>query len=95
MSQLETEGTDLPYRQVTEKRDTFMKKLYFLPGYVSEWSNMCFRHAVAMPEQMWLENEYLAVQKKRFWPLNLDYRASNVLRKSVVNIDCKKSLNSC
>ena len=33
MSQLETEGTQVPYRQVAQKTDTLLKKLYFLPGH--------------------------------------------------------------
>jgi len=33
VSKLETEGTTVPYRQVAEKTDTFLKQLYFLPGH--------------------------------------------------------------
>jgi hypothetical protein len=35
MSHLETQGLAKPYRQVAEKRDTFCRHLYFLPGYHS------------------------------------------------------------
>jgi len=33
VSQLETEGTQVPYRQVAQKTDTLLKQMYFLPGY--------------------------------------------------------------
>jgi len=35
VSQLETDGTKVPYRQVAENTDTLRKQLYFLPGYPS------------------------------------------------------------
>jgi len=37
MSKLETVGTSVPYRQVAEKTDTFLKQLYFLPGHPALW----------------------------------------------------------